>query len=86
MKRYEIIAGGGTKRTVFVKEGEFDFVRYHRLCQRRYSRCTGSENIDRNSRVDGMEVWLDEWTLWLDELQKVELEFIFSYAMNFVHH
>ena len=32
---YEIIAGGGRRRTVFVEQGEFDYVRYYDMCEMR---------------------------------------------------
>lgn len=66
---YEIIAGGGRRRTVFVEQGEFDYVRYYDMCEMR-----------QEGHHKSLKKWKDEWSACIIELQLVEIDLLFKYA------
>ena len=68
---YNIIAGGGRRRDVFVKSGTFDFFRFHSMCEARY----GGHNED-------IRDWRENWSSSVDELQRAEIEILLKYCMQ----
>jgi hypothetical protein len=68
-RTYSIIAGGGKRRDVVVESGTFDFFRFHCMCEIRY----GGQN-------ENVSDWKEDWSSYVDELQRAELEILFKYC------
>jgi len=73
-RSYEIIAGNNRTRKIFLRKGEFDWIRFYDLCemsQEKYS--TGGEKV---------RIWEKEWVEYIVELQVVEIDLIVQYAVT----
>jgi len=91
-REYDIIAGGGTVRKVFVKKGEFDFFLFCDLCQKRYEHSNHhapdgggrGHGCDDSINYNGDD-WKDEWQEIIDLIQIKEFELLLRYAKLELH-
>ncbi len=78
-RKYLIIASGGKERYVFVNPKMWDEFRFIDLCALRYANNQdSSDNLEGELKI----VWEKDWSPLIDELQLVQLQFLFRLALK----
>ena len=87
IRYYEIIAGGGSgdarkkTRTVYIKQGDFDYIRYYDMCEMiQEQEEEGRQQYQHKNKNLLKEQWNDDWSVYIIELQLLEIDLLFKYA------